>query len=51
MMGKRRVKKMIENGKMSAFYRVLLVVWDIFCINGCSFLALFIRYELNVERF
>ncbi len=50
-MGKKRVKKMIENGKMSALYRVLLVIWDIFCINGCSFLALFIRYELNVERF
>lgn len=32
-------------------YRGLLVIWDAVCINLCSFAALFIRYELNWDRF
>ena len=32
-------------------YRVLLVLWDAACINLCSFAALFIRYEMNWDRF
>ncbi len=46
-----RIKNYIEDGRMSVLYRVLLVVWDIICINACSFSSLFIRYELNVSRF
>jgi FlaA1/EpsC-like NDP-sugar epimerase len=44
-------KSHIEHGKMSLLYRGLLVIWDVFCINACSFLALFMRYDLNIERF
>ena len=51
MVHSKRIKKYIENGKVSTLYRVLLLIWDALCINGCSFLALFIRYELNVGRF
>ncbi|MBO5487242.1 MAG: polysaccharide biosynthesis protein [Eubacterium sp.] len=47
----KKVKEYIENGHMSMVYRVLLVIWDAICINACSFLALFMRYDLNVERF
>lgn len=32
-------------------YRILLLIWDTVCINACSFLALFMRYDLNVDRF
>lgn len=45
------VKKYIENGHMSTLYKILLVVWDAACINACSFLALFLRYDLNISRF
>ncbi len=45
------LKKYVESGKISMLYRVLLVVWDIVCINLCSFAALFIRYELRWGRF
>lgn len=44
-------KKYVESGKMSKLYRVLLIIWDAVCINLCSFAALFIRYELNWDRF
>ena len=44
-------KKYVESGKMSKLYRVLLIIWDAVCINLCSFAALFIRYELNWNRF
>ncbi len=46
-----RLGKYIENGRMAMVYRVLLVIWDAVCINVCSFLALFMRYDLNVARF
>lgn len=36
---------------MSTVYRVLLVVWDAVCINACSFMALFLRYDLNIDRY
>lgn len=45
------LKKYIESGKLSMLYRVLLIVWDGICINLCSFLALFIRYELKWNKF
>lgn len=45
------LKKYVENGRISMIYRVLLVIWDAACINLCSFAALFIRYELNWNRF
>ncbi|WP_207637216.1 polysaccharide biosynthesis protein [Eubacterium xylanophilum] len=45
------LKKSIEKGRMSAVYRIFLVVLDACCVNLCAFLALFIRYELNWERF
>ncbi|MCH5266432.1 MAG: polysaccharide biosynthesis protein [Lachnospiraceae bacterium] len=51
MLQKRKIKRYIENGRLSTIYRVLLVIWDAVCINACSFLALFIRYELNVSHF
>ncbi|MDY3909282.1 MAG: nucleoside-diphosphate sugar epimerase/dehydratase [Eubacterium sp.] len=41
----------IERGRMSLLYRFLLIIWDAVCVNACSFLALFMRYDLNVERF
>lgn len=44
-------KKYVESGKMSKLYRILLIIWDAVCINLCSFAALFIRYELNWDRF
>ncbi len=47
----KKVKEYIENGRMSTLYRILLVVWDIVCINACSFLALFMRYDMNINRF
>lgn len=46
-----RLKKYIESGRLSMVYRGLLVIWDAVCINLCSFAALFIRYELNWDRF
>ena len=46
-----KLHRYIENGRLSVLYRVLLLIWDAVCINACSFLALFIRYELNVGRF
>ncbi len=45
------IKKYIENGRISMLYRVLLLIWDAVCINLCSFLALFIRYELKWDKF
>ncbi|MBR0119984.1 MAG: polysaccharide biosynthesis protein, partial [Eubacterium sp.] len=33
--------------KRSVFLRVLLVIWDIVCVNLCSFMALMMRYDLN----
>ena len=47
----KRVKEYIENGRLSMIYRVLLLIWDAICINACSYLALFMRYDLNVDRF
>lgn len=47
----KKVKQYIESGRLSMVYRLLLVAWDAFCINACSFLALFMRYDLNIERF
>ncbi len=44
-------QKYIESGRLSMLYRVLLVLWDAACINLCSFAALFIRYEMNWDRF
>lgn len=51
MLGQQKMRQYRERGYMSVLYRILLLIWDAFCVNGCSFLALFIRYELNVERF
>lgn len=45
------LRKCVESGKMSMFYRILLVIWDAVCINLCSFAALFIRYDLKWEKF
>ncbi|MDD5995117.1 MAG: polysaccharide biosynthesis protein, partial [Clostridiales bacterium] len=46
-----QIRKYIENGRLSLLYHILLLVWDAVCINLCSFAALFIRYELNWDRF
>ena len=52
VMGRQRKMRMyIERGRMSLLYRFLLIIWDAVCVNACSFLALFMRYDLNVERF
>lgn len=45
-----RLLRYIETGRASKVFRVLLIIWDIFCINLCSFLALMMRYDLNFER-
>lgn len=47
----RMVRKYIESGHMSTLYRVLMVIWDAVCINACSFMALFLRYDLNIDRY
>ena len=33
--------------KRSIIVRVLLGIWDVICVNLCSFLALMLRYDLN----
>ncbi len=48
---KEKINYYIKSGKLSLLYRVLLVIWDILCINACSYLALFMRYDLNIQRF
>lgn len=47
----KRVRSYIERGRLSMLYRILLIVWDAVCVNACSFLALLMRYDLNMERF
>ena len=44
-------EKHANSGLTAIAVRCLLVVWDIVCINGCSFLALLMRYEFNIGRF
>ncbi len=46
-----KLRDYIESGRLSGVFRVLLILWDIFCINFCSFFALFLRYDLKWERF
>ena len=36
--------------KRSIIVRVLLGVWDVICVNLCSFLALMMRYDLRFDR-
>ena len=45
-----RWNRYVETGKASVVFRVLLVLWDIICINLCSFLALMMRYDLRLDR-
>ena len=40
----------VETGRASIVFRVLLVIWDIVCVNLCSFLALMMRYDLRFDR-
>ena len=51
MSQEKRVRKYIESGRLSLLYRFLLLLWDAVCVNACSFLALFMRYDLNISRF
>lgn len=51
MFHKEKIKQYIESGRLSMVYRILLLLWDAICINACSFLALFMRYDLNIDRF
>lgn len=51
MFREKKMNEYIESGKLSMLYRVLLLIWDIICINGCSYLALLMRYDLKIERF
>ena len=50
-MNQKFLTKTVENGIASKVYRILLVIWDVICINGCSFLALFMRYDMNWDKF
>ena len=50
-MNQKFLTRTVENGIASKVYRILLVVWDVICINGCSFLALFMRYDMNWDKF
>ena len=50
-MNQKFLTKTVENGIASKAYRILLVIWDVICINGCSFLALFMRYDMNWDKF
>ncbi|MBO5489648.1 MAG: polysaccharide biosynthesis protein, partial [Eubacterium sp.] len=50
-MNRNRIVHYIENGHASKVYRILLIIWDILCINGCSILALLMRYGLDTVRF
>ena len=45
-----KFSRYVETGKASVVFRILLVVWDIICINMCSFLALMMRYDLSFWR-
>ncbi|MBO4395078.1 MAG: polysaccharide biosynthesis protein [Eubacterium sp.] len=38
-----------ETGKVSIIIRIMLVAWDIICINLCSFLALMLRYDMRFD--
>lgn len=51
MFQKHKIKQYIESGRLSLLYRFLLLLWDAVCVNACSFLALFMRYDLNISRF
>ncbi|MCH5252500.1 MAG: polysaccharide biosynthesis protein [Lachnospiraceae bacterium] len=46
-----RWRRYVESGRLSTVYRILLLIWDAACVNACSFLALFMRYDLNIDRF
>lgn len=46
-----KIKKIIESGRLSFLYRILFIIWDIFSINFCSFFSLYLRYDLNWDRF
>lgn len=50
-MDEKKIKGYVESGKLSMLYRLLLVIWDIVCVNACSFFALFMRYDLNINKF
>lgn len=50
-MNQKFLTRTVENGIASKVYRILLVIWDVICINGCSFLALFMRYDMNWDKF
>ena len=45
-----RWNKYVETGKASIVFRVLLVIWDIVCVNLCSLLALMMRYDLRFDK-
>ncbi len=45
-----RWNRYIETGRASLIFRILLVIWDVICINMCSFLALMMRYDLRLDR-
>ena len=33
--------------KKSIAFRIILIIWDVICVNFCSFLALMLRYDLS----
>lgn len=39
--------RLIKDGKLSAVFRIMLILLDIISINVCSYLALLIRFELK----
>ncbi len=45
-----KIRGYVETGKASMLFRFLLVIWDIVCINLCSYLALFLRFDLKYEK-
>ncbi len=45
-----RWNRVVETGKASLAFRFLLVIWDIVCINFCSFMSLMMRYDLRFDR-
>ncbi len=46
-----KIRNFIESGKLSFIYRIILIAWDIVCINLCCYAALLVRYEFNWEKF
>ena len=42
--------RVVQSGKASLLFRILLFVWDVLCICMCPFLALLVRYDFRWDK-